>query len=275
MFLLTLPVLLAGEVQSQANSAQWHREMAEASHKAGKIDLTLEHLQKAIRIEPSNEQYYLDLGEVLAQNNAREAVVVVFEAAQKSLPGSFRIRSALGVAYLAVRNYERAKQQFAALIRIKADYEQGYELLAEAYDITRDWENTAAIAGRLRTLNPRNSNGWYYGASAEFGIRESKGEGLDSALTLVRRAVQLAPGDWRPHLLLGKALAASQRDAEAVTALRKAIALRSEDPKTYYVLGQALKRLGRETDSAAAFRAYKEASKNHAAKQRSLIVEIK
>ncbi len=256
------------------DSADWHRDVGLAYYRDGKIEPTLEHLQKAIKLDSRNEQYYLDLGEVLAQNNAREAVVVVFEAARKALPESFRIQSALGVAYLTIRNYEKAKQSFADLIRVKPGYEVGYQLLAECYDITQDWENTAKIAERLRALNAGNSNGWYYGATAEFGIRREAGESLEAAETYVRRALELTPGDWRPHLLLGKLLANSHRDREAVAALKKAIALKSADPKTYYVLGQVLKRLGRTEESAEAFKAYEEARVKQAANQRTLLVDI-
>lgn len=259
----------------RATSAQWHRDIGHAYYRTGKIEPTLEHLQQAIRLDPANEQYYLDLGQVLAQNNAREAVVIVFEAARKALPDSFLIQSALGVAYLTIRNYEQAEQSFVDLIKIKPDYEMGYQLLAECYDITRDWENTAKTAARLRALNAKNSNGWYYGASAEFGIRRPNGESLQTAISLVRRAVELAPSDWRPRLLLGKLLAESHLDREAVVSLRRAIELRSGDPKTYYILGQTLKRLGRKQESAAAFKTYEKVRKNHAAQQRSLVVNIK
>jgi len=257
------------------DSAEWHRQVGHAYYRAGEIQSTLDHLQKAIRLEPANEQYYLDLGGVLAHNNAREAVVVVFEAARKALPESFRIQPALGVAYLAIRDYDKAKQSFASLIRTKPGYEMGYQLLAECYDITQDWENTAKIAGRLRALNPKNSNGWYYGAAAAYGSGRQNGENLQTAETQVRRAMALAPDDWRPHLLLGKLLLNSHRDREAVIALKKVIDLRSGDPKTYYILGLALKRLGLAKESAEAFLTYQKARVDHAANQRTLLVDIK
>ena len=201
--------------------------------------------------------------------------MVVFEAARKALPDSFRIQSALGVAYLTLRDYEKAKRSFTALIEAHPNDQTGHQLLAECYDITQDWENTARIATRLRELNPKNSHGWYYGASAEFGIRRSAGESLQTASSLVRRAAELAPTDWRPHLLLGKLQAETKLDRDAVISLRKAIALRSGDPKTYYVLGQALKRLGRNAESAEAFQAYELARKTQAAQQRTLLVDIR
>lgn len=268
----SLSVLLASPSE---DSAEWHRKVGRAYYRAGEIQSTLDHLQKAIGLDPGSEQYYLDLGEVLAHNNARVAVVLVFEAARKNVPESFRIQSALGVAYLTIRDYDKAKQSFASLILAKPGYEMGYQLLAECYDITQDWENTAKTAERLRTLNPKNSNGWYYGAAAAYGIGRQNAESLRAAEMQVRRALELAPGDWRLHLLLGKVLSDSRRDREAVIALRKAIALKSGEHKTYYILGQVLKRLGLTKESALAFQTYEKARANHAANQRTLLVDIK
>jgi predicted Zn-dependent protease len=256
-------------------SAEWHRNAGLASYSAGNLQETLQHLQQAIRLEPNNEQYYLDLGEVLAQNNARTAVVAVFEAARKALPDSARIRSALGVAYLNVRDYERAKQIFSGLVQAHPEHEQGYQLLAECLDITQDWENTARIAAELRARNPRNRQGWYYGATGEYGQRKRSGESLQLAESYVRRALELGPDDWRPHLLLGKILADTHRDLEAVASLRRAIELKSDDPKTYYVLGQVFKRLGKSAESKAAFDAYHEARAARNVTQRSLVVDIR
>jgi predicted Zn-dependent protease len=269
------PDLSALLAEPRENSGEWHRQVGLAQYRAGRIQPTLEHLQKAIRLEPANEQYYLDLGQVLAENNAREAVVTVFEAARAALPESIRIQTALGVAYLKIRDYEKAKQSFTELIQKKPEEESGYQLLAECYDITRDWENTAKVAVRLRELNANNSDGWYYGASAEYGIRRASGKSLQLAETYVRRAMELRPGDWRPQLLLGKLLAASHRDQEAVAALEKAIALKTEKPEAYYVLGQTLKRLGLNQRSAEALKAYENARAKAAAAQRTLLVEIK
>jgi tetratricopeptide (TPR) repeat protein len=68
LFLLvpaTLAALLAQEASQSLSgllahphedSAQWHREVGHAYYKAGKIEPTLEHLQKAIRLDPANEQ---------------------------------------------------------------------------------------------------------------------------------------------------------------------------------------------------------------------------
>jgi tetratricopeptide (TPR) repeat protein len=95
-----MSLLLLAAATVVLDSPEWHRSTALNHYRQGRIEQALEHLQKAIRLDPAKEQYYLDLGELLAQNNAREAVVAVFEAANNTLPGSVRIQTALGAAYL-------------------------------------------------------------------------------------------------------------------------------------------------------------------------------
>jgi predicted Zn-dependent protease len=259
----------------EEGSAEWHRNTGLASYRAGQIEKTLEHLQKAIRLDPAKEQYYLDLGQVLAENHARTAVVTVFEAARAALPDSLRIQSALGVAYLTVRDYERAKQVFTGMLQAHPEDEQAYQLLAECSDITRDWAGAAETAARLRARNPRNTHGWYYGAAAEYELRKSKGESLQTAEWYVQRSLALTPSDWRSHLLLGKILGDTLRDEGAVQALRRAIHLRGNDPRIHYILAQALQRLGRTAESKAAFAAYRRARAARNANERALMVEIR
>ncbi|MCW5980090.1 MAG: tetratricopeptide repeat protein [Bryobacteraceae bacterium] len=259
----------------QLDSPAWHRMAAETHYRQGRVEQAIDHLQRAIRLAPDSEQYYLDLGQVLSESNARTAVVAVFEAARKILPASFRIRSALAVAYLKVRDFEKARNMFLDLLESAPNDESLLSLLAECYDISSDWENAASIAARLRAQSSRNSAGWYYGAKAEYELRRQQGWSLETALEYTRRALQLGPDDWRSHLLLGKLLAETNEDEQAVAAFQKAIALNQQNPNAYYLLARALQRLGRNKDSAEAFRAYRRAKAAQADSQRRLVVEVR
>ena len=76
LLILTSQFLLLGQVKSDSlssllasprkDSAEWHRNVGRAYYVRGKIEPTLKHLQQAIRLDPTNEQLYLDLGQVLA-----------------------------------------------------------------------------------------------------------------------------------------------------------------------------------------------------------------
>lgn len=256
------------------NSSQWHRALGQAYYEAGDLPSTLKHLQSAVRLDPSNEQDYLDLGEVLATNNAREAVVTVFEAARTNLPDSVRIQTALAVAYLTLRNYNLAVETLNHLIAKHDKDEIAYQLLAETYDIMQDWESAARTAEILRRLTPRNEHGWYYGSAADCNVSKRTGAPLSEAEAKVRRTLVLAPNDWRAHLLLGRILSDARSDAQAVSALRSAIALNAGEPKIYYILGQALRRQGLAKQSAEAFQAYERARAQHTANQRTLLIKV-
>jgi tetratricopeptide (TPR) repeat protein len=271
----TALTLLKRIPDAERDSAEWHRLFALANYRLGQIEPALEHLQKAIRMEPGREEYYLDLAELLTQNNAREAVVAVLEAAHDTLPASVKIQAALGAAYLKMRVYDKAKETLQHLIQRRPDYEPAYSLLAECYDITNDWTNTALIGARLRSLFPQINSGWYYSAKAQYETRRQKGGGLQLAHTYLERALKLEPGDWRAHLLLAKLLIMEERLSEAIEPLRRAAALAAgSDPAIHYLLARTLQQLGREAESRVAFKAYRQARQEQSKNQRSLLVRI-
>src|SRR5262249_22277822 len=77
------------------NKAEWRAMAGYAHFKLDEPEPALENLQQAIRLDPSNEDHYLELAEFLGANNAVNTVVTVLESAAKSLPGSIKIETAL------------------------------------------------------------------------------------------------------------------------------------------------------------------------------------
>jgi Flp pilus assembly protein TadD len=74
-----------------------------------------------------------------------------------------------------------------------------------------------------------------------------------SPVALWREAVDLAPGHFRPRLLLGEALQDAGRRDEAVAEYRTAIELRPADETGYVKLGQCLIDMGRWNEATDAF----------------------
>jgi tetratricopeptide (TPR) repeat protein len=74
-----------------------------------------------------------------------------------------------------------------------------------------------------------------------------------SPVALWREAVDLAPGHFRPRLLLGEALQDAGRLDEAVAEYRTAIELRPTDETGYVKLGQCLIDMGQWDEATAAF----------------------
>jgi Flp pilus assembly protein TadD len=269
----SLLMLLSG---SEENSAEWNELVGYTAFQLNQIEPAMEHLQKAIRLNPNNEDYYLELGEVLGQNNAIPAVVTVFEAASRLMPDSLKIQSGLGVAYVMLRDYEKAEPILRKIVESRPDYEVGYKLLADCYEREQNWAALQALAARWRRLDEKNSLGWYYGAKSEYVLRTAKGDGLEVVHEYLRKAMQLNSRDWKSPFLLGKTLVAEHRDREAAAALSLAVSLKPEDPAPHYLLARTLQRLGQVEQSKAALAAYKEAQTNQKAREfRTLLVQIR
>jgi Flp pilus assembly protein TadD len=268
--------LLTSVSDLKQNSAEWHGMLGYSHFKLDHIEAAMDHLQKAIRLDPTNEEYYLDLAELFGANNASLASVVVFENGIKALPNSIKMRLGLAVALLLTGNLERAEEEINLAIIRQPSSEMAYKVLLEIYDNGMQWSKMQDAAVQLRKLNSRNPLGWYYGAKAEYRDGLENQRTLETALELIRTALELDSSEWRSHFLLGKILIAENRHKEAIVALRQATHLNSEDSRPYYALGTALQRLGKSQEAVNAMKTYQETkSKQQLREFRRLLVDIK
>lgn len=76
-----------------------------------------------------------------------------------------------------------------------------------------------------------------------------------TAVLYLRRAIELAPDVVEPHVDLGMALAAVEKDEEAVASFRRALRLEPSFGPAHLLLGGSLRRLGRTTEALTALRA--------------------
>jgi len=272
----TALALLSALKGDMDNSAAWHGMLGYSHFKLDQIEPAMEHLQRAIRLDPTNEDYYLDLGELLGENNALLANVSVFESAIKVLPNSVKVRLGLGVAHLLTGNLERAEQEVGWVLSLQPDSEVAHKVLLEVFEKGMDWARMRSAAERLRRLNKANPLGLYYGALAEYETALRNKGSLAPALDLIQKALKLDPREWRTHFLLGKILVAEGRHQEAIPALRKAIQLHSDHPQPYYVLARTLQHLERNQEALEAMNTYRAVKSRMESRQfRRLLVDVR
>jgi lipopolysaccharide biosynthesis regulator YciM len=228
-------------------------------------------------MDPTNEDYYLLLAEFLGTNNAVDPVVTVLESAAKNLPASAKVRSALGVGYLMQSRFDRAESAFQNVLQGRPADELAARLLADCYNRAQEWTKLEKASATLRTLEPGNALGWYYGALAEYQLIEAgaKDASLQKVREYVRTAVKLAPDDWRSRVLEGKLALRDSRPADAVAAFRRAVAANAEEPVPHYLLATALRQVGKVAESKAELEIFRNAqAAEKARKFRTLVVEI-
>src|SRR5205823_766934 len=121
------------------DNANWHAMTGYAHFKLDHPEPALEHLQRAVRLDPANEDHYLELAEFLGANNAVTTVVSVLESAAGRLPRSIKIQTALGLAYLMIADTGKAETILKKVVADQPDYEITYKLLADCYQRSHDW----------------------------------------------------------------------------------------------------------------------------------------
>ncbi|HET7213751.1 MAG TPA: tetratricopeptide repeat protein [Terriglobia bacterium] len=255
------------------HSAEWNEAIGDAYYKLGQIKPAVDHLQAAVKLDPHNEDYYLEFGTLLTQYHANHACLALFQSATRILPNSVRIKSALAVAYLMEKKYAEAEEALQSIVAASPNYLPAYQLLGETYQASHQWEPLKGIGRQIVSRDPNQSVGWYYQAKADYELAMKGNKEFNIAESEVRRSLVLDSTNGPAHFLLGKILSAENRGQDAVLALKKAASL-DDDPTVLYTLALAYRKLGEASKSAGALKEFNEAVERKKASYQKLNVKV-
>ena len=149
----------------------------------------------------------------------------------------------LAEAQEAAGSPDEAIATLTALLEYQPQAFRARVQIAELYDRQRNWTEAAAAWAAVQKLNSRNTE-----VMARRATSLINGGRPAEALTVLREALKLAPGDVRLTFMLTQA----QRDAGdlvgAETTARALKAAHPEDPRTVYLLAQMLDARGRHQE---------------------------
>lgn len=265
--------LLEFVTEAGKSSAEWNETIGDAYYKLGQIKPAVDHLQEAVRLNPHNEDYFLEFGTLLTQYHANDACLALFQSATKILPNSVRIKSALAVAYLMEKKYAEAEEILQSIVAASPDYYPAYQLLGETYHASHQWEPLKAIGQQIVARDPGQSSGWYYLSQADYELAMKGNKEFKIAESEVRKSLALDSRNGPAHFLLGKILSAENRGEDAVLALKKAASL-DDDPTVLYTLALAYRKLGEADKSAGALKEFNEAVERKKASYQNLNVQV-
>ncbi len=255
------------------SSAGWNELIGGAYYRLGQIKPAVDHLQAAIKLDPHNEDYYLELGTLLTQYHANDVCLALFQSAAKILPNSVKIRSALAVAYMMEKRYSQAEESFQNIILASPDYFPAYQLLGETYQASQQWEKLETVGQKITTRYPREAVGWYYRSQAEYELAMRANREFSAAESDVRKSLAVDSHYGPAYYLLGKILSAEDRGEDAVIALKRAASL-DDDPTVLYTLALTYRKLGEANKSAVALKQFNEAVERKKASYQKLILTI-
>ncbi len=184
----------------------------------------------------------------------------------------------LGICYIQIKDYPRARGAFAKMFNVPADSAASYLFTARML-LRQDFGPVAEeYAQKAVSLDPKlplahfllgelnlyhskipeaadefqkelQLNPGYAPAYYKLADAYSRVEKFDEAEKLLQRSIWLDSTSTGPYILLGKVLEKKGETELAVRTLQRALAMDANNPVPHHLLGQAYRDLGRHEDA--------------------------
>jgi Tfp pilus assembly protein PilF len=147
---------VAAAVDGQAaKSAGDFYKSAKAHAKAGKFDLAMADLDRAIALDPAMGAAYYDRAALHFRKGDVDRAIADYTRTIELLPNFPPAYRERGSALIAKREFKRAVADFDAAIKLKADYADAFDERGYAYRMLKDFDRAIADYSRALEINPK------------------------------------------------------------------------------------------------------------------------
>jgi tetratricopeptide (TPR) repeat protein len=247
--------------------ADAHRLAGELDEKLGDPLAAVHEFERAVREDPS-EQNYFEWGSELLLHRAVWQAKDVFSAGVKAYPKSARMLTALGAALFAGALYDEAAQRLCQASDLNPADPEPYLFMGKIeISAPSPLACVEVKLARFVELRPQDPLANYYYAMT---LWKQKGQSVDESTLqrvegLLTKAVTLDPQCGEAYLQLG-VLESTRRDyAKAIGYYTKAIQANPQLSDAHYRLGVAYDRVGDKEKAKAEFQLHDEIEKQQAA----------
>jgi tetratricopeptide (TPR) repeat protein len=250
---------------SGAKEADAHRREGELAEKRGDPLAAVHEYEQAVRLDPS-EQNYFKWGSELLLHRAVLQAQDVFQKGVETYPRSARMLTALGTALFATAHYDEAALRLCQASDLNPADPEPYTFMGK---IEMAAPNPLSCVepklARFAESQPQNPLANYFYAMAIWKAHAASQQSLQQAEALLTKAVTLDAKCADAYLQLG-ILHYSQHDFEkAIGFYTKAIEADPELADAYYRLAVAYDRTGEHEKARREFQLHDDIKKRQAA----------
>lgn len=226
-------------------------------------------LQEAIKLDPKNTDYNINLGEIYLAKRQWQDAMNVFKTASQTNPNNAdlfyhiaRVHYGLGEtaeqqtaatealkrgtryvgeshflsadAFQKVRKFDDAVQNYLRAINAKPDLYEAYVNLADLYRSLNQFKNAVDTTTKAIGIFPDNGN-LYVSLSWYYSLADRSQEAVQAGL----KAVQLVPGDSMAYTNLCRAYNDTKQYQLAIETCNNALKISPDDGETNFYLGRA------------------------------------
>jgi predicted Zn-dependent protease len=234
-----------------AEAADLYNLLARAHAKAGHIKEAYDALRTATRLEPENEENYVDLAAICVDHQNYDLGLEIIDIGLKYRPGSALLHLQRGVVLAMRAELGPAEQEFDAAHRLAPDQPAPFAGLAMIWMQTGQTQKAVDV---LRTEAQRRKGDHvvpyiFAVALVRSGVDPASAE-AGEALDALRASIRANPDFAPARSELGRLLLKRDDPDGAVEELEKAVALDAGSTAAIYNLAQAYRKKGDKTRAA-------------------------
>lgn len=246
-----------GAVPSEADA---HRLAGDAKEKGGDPVAAVNEYEKAVKLEPSEENYFA-WGTELLTHRAGMAAVEVFKKGVEAHPKSARMRAGLGAAYYADGQFGEAAELMCESADLNPEDPSPYLFLGKMENASNDEfacseERLAEFVNRERKDARAN---YYYGLVLwKKGRKEQNAQEIALAEVFFRRALAIDANFGEVYVQLGMLYNAQGQKEPSLLCFERAVAVSPQLSAAHYQLSLAYRRAGEDAKAEQELKVYDE-----------------
>jgi tetratricopeptide (TPR) repeat protein len=247
-----------GSRPGTAGAGDAHRVLGDAREKSDDPVAAVNEYKEAVRLDPSEENYFA-WGAELLLHRAGVPAVEVFKNGVAAHPKSSRMLAGLGAAYYADGQYTEAAQWVCKASDLNPADAHPYLLLGKMETSSTDLSPCSEEKlRRFADEQPGNALAdYYYGLVLWKNARRSQNKvEFSAAEQLFKKATALDPKLGEAYLQLGLLFNAREEKTAAIAAFQKAIAASPDLSAPHYQLSLEYRQSGEPAKAEEEMRAY-------------------
>jgi len=279
--LATLDLALAEKNAGKSSQAIDHLRKAMAGHpsatvsdalgqmqeESGEYSQAVANYQRAVELDPNNEQYYFDLGIEYLTHFTFGPAAEVYRVGTQKFPHSSRQFLGLGFSHYAVREYREAADAFTTALEIDPDSPAALRAWKSVLDSLppTDWTLFLPRLERLGKAHPESAELAFCQGAALFRLELSKGKAatFEEAQVLLEKSVRLRRDFPPAHLELGALYAVKKQDQKAVDEYLEVVREDDKSEVPHYRLALLYRGMNKMDLASAEISRYQELARAH------------
>jgi tetratricopeptide (TPR) repeat protein len=242
------------------SAADSHRLLGDAHEKGGDPLAAVNEYEKAVKLDPSEGNYFAWGSELLLHRGGIAAVEVFYKGALQH-PKSERMRAGLGAAYYANGQFAEAAANMCEASDLNPEDAQPYLFLGRMeMASTGELGCSNEKLQRFVTLQPQNplANDYYGFLLWKRGRQIAHGDEFDRAEAYFKKALALDPTHGEVYVHLGMLYNARGEKDAALRTFEQGVAASPQSSAGHYHLSLAYRRVGQTEKAEQQMKLYRE-----------------